>query len=206
MDLDGQWRLPNAFFAKIPRTIRDEDDTHINIYEFIGITINTWLGMILYIEKKSKGTLPHPSEPGHVFLILADNTSALSWMRYASRSRDIAVTNLATFFAKLVFIFNSLHPSRLDQAHLAGKLNIEADALSRPQDFPTYTSIFEALPHLRNIRPYRIPRRLISILNGLLTSPSIVETSDEEIKRLLAIEPSSLSLTSTNTWQDTRLI
>jgi hypothetical protein len=54
---------------------------HINLLEFVAIIINLWLA--LRWIRSVKAPLG-----GHVVAALADNTSALSWLRHASRSNS----------------------------------------------------------------------------------------------------------------------
>jgi len=57
----------------------DASGLHINVLEFVAIIINLWLVIVL--------SRRHPVPVGgHVFAVFANNTSALSWLRYASRS------------------------------------------------------------------------------------------------------------------------
>jgi hypothetical protein len=51
----------------------DADGLHINLLEFIAIIINIWLAL--------SWVRSAPTPPGgHIIAILADNTSALSWL------------------------------------------------------------------------------------------------------------------------------
>ena len=59
----------------------DPDNLHINVLEFIAIIINIWIALTILRQPA------HISKPGgHIVRVLADNTSALSWLRYALRS------------------------------------------------------------------------------------------------------------------------
>jgi len=55
------------------------DGLHINILEYIAIIIELWFVIILVIRLG-------PRDGGYVVTLKSDNTSALSWMRYAARS------------------------------------------------------------------------------------------------------------------------
>jgi hypothetical protein len=51
----------------------DPDHLHINILELIALIINIWLTLVFITQ--------HGNIPGcHIITMLADNTSALSWM------------------------------------------------------------------------------------------------------------------------------
>jgi hypothetical protein len=74
----------------------DASGVHINVHEFVAIIINLWLVIILSRRR--------PVPPGgHVFAVFTDNTSALSWLRYASRSHRSHVRRLARFTSALLF-------------------------------------------------------------------------------------------------------
>ena len=199
--LNFQWRLSSSCFS-VPSWIDTFDGSgnkilHINVQEFIAIIINVFFSMIKFLSMRA--TFPSTSN-GYIFEHDADNTSALSWMRHASRSRDPYKINLAYLLSLLIFSFNQQVPSRHDPTHLAGKKNIRADALSRPQDFPTYESIFRTFPLLRTIQAYRVPRRLISLVNSCLSKTLMKVPPKQEIERLLKTEPSSLALGSDPNW------
>ena len=59
-------------------------------------------------EKSIKEKFLTPN--GYILSCLADNTSALSWMCHASRSRSFPIPNLAQFFVTLLFHANYLFP------------------------------------------------------------------------------------------------
>ncbi|GKY90331.1 hypothetical protein MPSEU_000007100 [Mayamaea pseudoterrestris] len=66
------------------------DPLHINILEFMAIIINVILTLSALMAN------PQTKHNQHVISVLADNTSALSWMRHAARSRDPEIrTSLA---------------------------------------------------------------------------------------------------------------
>ena len=69
---------------------------HINVLEFVAIILNLWLIIILSQRH-------HVPVGGHIFAVFADNTSALSWLRYASRSHRPNVRRLARFASALLF-------------------------------------------------------------------------------------------------------
>ena len=83
---------------------------------------------------------------GWIFLLEADNMSALSWMSRLSRMQEYHILNLCHIFSNIVFYFNTMIPSRFDGHYIAVFLNVEADALSRPQDHLTNKQIFQCYP------------------------------------------------------------
>ena len=174
-----QWRLSNAVFCDLPewKHILDPDPIlHINIHEFIALIINAFFMMWSFISLHRKGSHIIPDLDGWIFLLEADNTSALSWMKHLSRMRHPHTVNLCQLFSHLVFTFNSLFPSRFDGKHLPGKLNVEADGLSRPQDFPTYQDLFLSFPEMASLPAYRVPQTLISAINACLSKTLTKET------------------------------
>ena len=48
-------------------------------------------------------------------------------------------------------------------------LNLEADALSRPQDHPTYEQIFQRYLDMASLPAYHVPPTLISAINVCLS-------------------------------------
>ena len=158
--------------------------------------INTFFLMLVFLDRHDSHSLPVPTDPGYIFRVSADNTSALSWMRHASRSRDIPLVNLSYLMSSLTFHFNSTQPSRFDASHIKGSLNKVADSLSRPQDHPTYQTLFSSYPAMRSIPAYCPPRKLISAINACLSSSSMKEPSRQEIEGLFASRLSSLQLTA----------
>jgi hypothetical protein len=78
-----------------------EHGTHIKILEFFAIAINVWLTLHFVRSRRLHQT------GGHVVAIVANNTSALSWLRFAARNRASPIRRLALF----VMVFShSLRP------------------------------------------------------------------------------------------------
>ena len=201
--LKFQWRLPNNVFHDLPswsHTQPDSPQLHINIHEFIAIIINAFFMMHSFIHLKLTSPSSIPNCEGWSFSLQADNTSALSWMRHLSRSRDKQLTQLCHFFSQLTFAFNSLHTSRFDGTHLPGKLNIHADALSRPQLHPTYNSLFHTYPEMQSLPAYRVPQQLISVVNACLWRRLTREMSSAAIDLLTSSRLSSFQLGAPN-WE-----
>lgn len=201
-----QWRLSNSVFAHLPAWIESpssHDRWHINIHEFIGIIINSFMMMLAFFKHRSRPDLV-PESDGWIFLLEADNTSALSWMKYLSRNREPHIVQLCHLYSHLTFHFNSIFPSRFDGQHLAGVLNEEADALSRPQKFPTYATVFTSYPEMRSLPAYRVPPKLISAINACLSRTSTKETLREATDVLSCSKLNSFQLGAPN-WASTTL-
>jgi hypothetical protein len=72
----------------------DPDCLHINILELTALIINMWLTLVSFTQH---GHILG----GHIIAMLADNTSALSWMRYASCTKHHVVRKLSHFIMDL---------------------------------------------------------------------------------------------------------
>ena len=195
-ELKFQWRLSSDFFTISHTDSTASTDPHINILEFIGIIITIYLALLRLQDRSIQATLA-PSD-GHILLALADNTSALSWMRHATRSHSPPVRNLALFLTHLLFYANTIFPCNFPCNHIRGIYNIQADALSRPELHPTYNDVFTACSDLRILPAYRLPQKLIRMLNSCLSHRLIPEPSAKEMNALLAVPVHSLQLTATD--------
>ena len=120
--------------------------------EFVAVFINTWLSFSLLLRRSSP--------PGGWSLHLkADNTSALSWMWHASRSRRSEVQNITRGFAAFLTFFRP-NAFAISRSHIPGVDNIQADTLSRPVQFPTWAQVHEKCPDLSLLPHYQIPLEL----------------------------------------------
>ena len=136
---------------------------HINVLEFVAVFINTWLGVSLLSQR--------PSPPGGWILHLrADNTSALSWMTHASRSRTPHVQDITRGYAAFLTFFRP-NTFAIQRSHIPGADNTQADTLSRPLQFPSWTSVHDLCPDLRPLPPFQIPSNLLSHLLWLVSLP-----------------------------------
>jgi hypothetical protein len=70
---------------------RLQEQLHLNILEFVGVIINVWLAIHFAKQDGHKAG-------GHIIQILADNTSALSWMHYAARCHSRPVRHISSTF------------------------------------------------------------------------------------------------------------
>jgi len=135
---------------------------------------------------------------GYLIHAMSDNTSALSWMRHASHSRAPPTRNLALFLVTFLFHANSLFPLSTHGYHVPGKSNDLADALSRPQTFPSYSDVWEKYPILRPLRCYRVPCKLTAMLNSCLSQKLMPAPSELEMNKLLAVMLVSLEISAPN--------
>ena len=136
---------------------------HINTLEFIAVFINTWLAIRILITRDAP-------PGGWVLRFLADNTSALGWMDHASRTRRVVIQNLARAYAALL-TFDAPSTFTVISAHLPIVDNVAADALSRPDQFLTWSAATKLCPELTTLTVYRIPSELLSHLLWLVLSP-----------------------------------
>jgi hypothetical protein len=156
---------------------------HINILEFVAIIVNIWLIIVLSRSRSSP-------VGGHIFAVFADNTSALSWLRYASRSHRPNVCWLARFVSALLFA--SGFQGKVQGKHLAGLANRGADALSRCRQYPTWACAVRRCSHLSTCQAYRLPPELFLLLASITSEMSTVEVSEREMTALLKLVPSTL--------------
>jgi hypothetical protein len=157
---------------------------HINVLEFVGIITNLWIAITLLRKQPER-------VGGHVVDVLADNTSALSWLRHAARARRPAVQNLAYLCqCFLLFSQTSEYASFLG-AHIPGKDNGEADALSRPETHGTLDSAIAAFSRLQTCRVFLLPSSLLSLIARTISLPAIGDGLASETMNLLKLEPRS---------------
>jgi hypothetical protein len=108
----------------------DPDRLHINILELsaIALIINIWLTLVFITQH---GNIPG----GHIITMLADNTSALSWIQYTSRTKHPVVWELSHFIMDLTLSCPICN--KLLGLHLQGIQNIGVEtscpALSHPR-------------------------------------------------------------------------
>ena len=193
--LQAMWRLSNVDIIALgidptylrPRGAEFGDEEallHVNIGEFIAIVINVWLAIVLAQRQ--------PVPPGGwIWKAGADNTSALSWMRYASRTRSPVIMSLARFLTALITF--APFPLTLQGYHIKGCDNLGPDALSRPHEFPTWGSVFAVVPALSRYEAFRIPRELICTLTEVILQQLPSQRMKERIERLWIIEPTTFN-------------
>ena len=113
------------------------------MHEFIALLINA-LSMMMSLTNLQFQVIPIlPNLDIFIFLLKADNTSALICMTRLSFMQESHIVNLCRLFYQIVFYFNSMFPSCLYVHHIAVILNVEADALSCPQYHPSYEKVFQ---------------------------------------------------------------
>jgi hypothetical protein len=136
------------------------DCLHINILELIAIIINIWLTLVFITAASS---IPG----GHIVSFLVDNTSALSWMHYASHTKRPVVHALSRFILDLTL--SSSIPHKMPGLHLVGILNIGADKLSWFEPPPkgggkTWASVISQHSPLKTCQAFRLLQKLLSVI------------------------------------------
>jgi hypothetical protein len=168
--------------------VRIEHPLHINILEFIAIVINLWF-VLWFIRQQH---VPPPG--GHAVAILADNTSALSWMKFAARSHALPIQHLALLCQGLMTLSQTSDFLTTEARHIAGIDNGAADALSRPEIAQTLDSAIKLFPVLQTCHACQVPYALLSYINKMISSNSIGAQFVHEMTNLLTIEPRILPL------------
>ena len=193
LDMKVQWRLTRddllelGFNLKLVNAITGEPDPtekglHINPLEFLAAIINLWLFLCLI---KSSNRCP----TGYVLDLLSDNTSALSWMHFTATTPDPLLQPLARFASALLVQARNLL-TRVQPRHIAGKLNTEADALSRYQNgrLKSWEDVIARCSRLQTCRICLLPRKLLLTLAALSSSQQIEGTYAEQTTTLLMHE------------------
>jgi hypothetical protein len=126
---------------------------------------------------------------------LSDNTSALSWMKVTAQTRDPMFQPLARF-ASTLLVIASQHLTRVQPTHIPGKINHEADYLSRSENgrIPSWERVIEQCSRLRNCTICLLPRELLSSLAGLLSSGLKEDTYVTLTTRLLTLDYGTLPI------------
>ena len=136
---------------------------------------------------------PTPTERvppgGHRLRALADNTSALSWLRYATRTRRDPVRRIARLLVSFLSHPFAASIIRIQGKHISGLDNLEADHLSRYEKSPSWASVTANCSELQTLRICLLPPELLSTLAAVFSKPQIAAWYDEETTKLWTIEP-----------------
>jgi hypothetical protein len=169
---------------------------HINPLEFIAALINLWIALRMIMDFE-------PRNGGYVLGLLSDNTSALSWMSVASRTPDPLLQGLAQLGSALLVRAAALL-TKVVPSPIAGKLNIEADALSRPveskgrqpcrQRIPSLASVISECSRLRTCRVCLLPSALLQKIASVTSSLRNEATFERITTDLLKLELNFLPL------------
>lgn len=156
---------------------------HINLLEFVAIIINIWCTI-----KRIRQLIKDGSAEHFIARFLADNTSAVSWLKYAGRSNKLPVRNLARLLTALLISQSNL-PLQVAAEYLKGDLNVQADALSRFLKHRSWALLIaDKSLNLQGVQAYRLPPQLLTILWSVASSPRIADTSEQVIQKLWRLE------------------
>jgi hypothetical protein len=179
--LNHMWRISLADFVAcgLPRSscwsnsgnyrepLLDKPQAHINVLEFFALFIELWITL----RQLHSAVLSGPQSPaellpsgGVIISVLADNTSALSWLHFATRTKRKPIRRIARFLtAFLCHPFATEHV-RIQGKHIPGIDNIEADHLSRFEKSPSWASVMAQCSALSQLRTCLVPPELLSLL------------------------------------------
>jgi hypothetical protein len=126
------------------------DFDHINILEFVAVIVNIWVA-VRYL-------MLQPRRTAQVIInVLSSNTSALSWMKHAARTKKKPVRRLACFLQALL-TYCPL-PICVQGNHIKGDKNTVADLLSRFSLAPHWLSICaQTFPALDLYNACQVPK------------------------------------------------
>jgi hypothetical protein len=145
---------------------------HINPLEFVAAIVNVWLTIIWC---RSRPIFPS----GFIVDIWSDNTSALAWLRLCATTCDPRFQPLARL-ASALLVYAGIHLTKLQFHHIAGRLNIEADALSRLHKTtgttPSLACVTAQCSQLATCQVCPLPRKLLLTLANLLSSKNRGDT------------------------------
>jgi hypothetical protein len=156
---------------------------HINPLEFLAVIINLWIALKLI----SMGDL---SSTGYIIDLLSDNTTALSWMHVAATTPNPELQQLARFASALLVEAARLL-TRVQPLHLPGRLNDEADTLSRRLkngQIPSWAHVMWLHSPLAQCRICLLPRKLLSTIASLLSLHKIEVTFDSVMTDLRTLD------------------
>lgn len=173
--------------ARAADMAKGTDELHINTLEFVGVIINLWFSLHFLARAGS-------IRGGHILLLRADNTTAISWFQHAARSRRAPLRNLCLLCEALLALSHSASSTQINIKHIPGKHNDEADALSRPELYSTIDSVTTQYSRLRTCRGFLVPYALLLQIAKALSSTQTVAGLVNETTQLLALAPLSLPI------------
>ena len=173
----------------------DPHALHINVLEFFAIFIELWICARVIADASSPQGRSDAAAPasvvppgGHRLLARADNTSALSWLRYASRTKRKPIRRIARFLTALLCHHSIASLLCVQGKHLAGTANVSADHLSRFEKSASWAAIMENCPHLSTLRVCLLPQELLSLLMTAFSHDLTEEWFATATTRLWTIE------------------
>jgi len=139
---------------------KEVDFDHINILEFVAVIVNIGVA-VRYL-------MLQPRRTAHVIMnVLSDNTSALSWMKHAARTKKKPVCRLARFLQALLTYYPL--PIRVQGDHIKGDESTVADLLSQFSLAPHWASVIaQTSPTLDLSKACQVPQELLFDLNAAI--------------------------------------
>jgi len=153
-----------------PSDLDPLDAIHINVLEFVALTVNIWFALVLMCRHDDPAL-----HTQHVGNLLASNTTSISWMAHTGRTKSPHSCHLAQFLQTLLtFSPVSFH---FQSHHISGKSNDTADLLSQPSHAESWASIINKQPmDLHCCKPYLMLHSLLSTLHNCIASTGICQT------------------------------
>lgn len=157
---------------------------HINILEFVALIINFWFIVTCAIHA-------NPNTLELIIRMRTDNSSALSWLQYAARSKRRVIRRLARMFQALLTC--SPLPVQLQSDHIPGERNHNADLLSRQKLAKSWASVIAlSSPSLETYQACQVPSELLSQILQIYRSDWIGAELVEAMTKLWTVELSIL--------------
>jgi hypothetical protein len=130
---------------------KEVDFDHINILEFVAVIVNIGVA-VRYL-------MLQPRRTAHVIMnVLSDNTSALSWMKHAARTKKKTCSSTGTFSPGPSHILSTSH-SCTGQPH-QGRRKLSGGSVVTILTRPTLGARYRAnLPNARSIQSLPSPAR-----------------------------------------------
>ncbi|MGH3054149.1 MAG: hypothetical protein ACRDL7_04125, partial [Gaiellaceae bacterium] len=175
----------------------DAQGLHINTLELLAIIINLWMALS---RVKAAGRILG----GHIISVLADNTTALSWMKYAAQSHRLPVRRLSRFTSALTIFAGA--DCQLIGTHIPGKDNVGADALSRLSIYPTWASATSACFQLGQCQAFHVKRELLCVLSSISSLPWTGEPFEQLTMRFVNLGLTTLPTGYNDTGLNTSLL
>jgi len=160
---------------------------HINVLEFVALTVNVWFVLACC----------HHDDPVHTYQhvgnFLADNTFTISWMLHVRRAPMPHACHLASFLQALLTFSPVL--LQFQSNHISGHSNDTADLLSQTSHAESWASIMSLRPmDLHSCTPFLMLHELLFALLGCITGTrtkaiSAGRTIAQSIPELLALPP-----------------
>ena len=154
----------------------EQEGIHINLLEFVAIFINIWMTL-----KRIAQLYPDYQWMTFIVKFLADNTSAISWLKYAGRLNKLPIRNLVHLLTALL-VHLCQFPIQVTGEHIPGEKNDITDALSHFSGHPSWgLLIADQSLNLHNVQAYQVPWQLLMIIWSVASCQKITDMSEQLI-------------------------